>query len=84
MSTDIKEIYPEKNVTLVHSRPTVMNRFDTKFSDLIKVRCNELGIKTKWGTRVKLPRGGYPTDGSTFDVEFVDGSSIPADFAVSQ
>ena len=82
MATDIKELYPDKSVTLVHSRKTVMNRFHYKLHDIIEERCKELGIKLKLGSRVKVPKDGYPTDGSRFDVEFEDGSKIPADFAV--
>lgn len=83
MATDIKELYPEKHVTLIHSRKTIMNRFHPKLSSIIEQRCQELGIETKLGSRVKLPAHGYPTDGRTFNVELQDGSSVEADFAVS-
>lgn len=82
MATDLKELYPDKSVTLVHSRKTVMNRFHSKLSDMIEERCRDLGIKTRWGSRVKVPSEGYPTDGRKFNVDLEDGSSIPADFAV--
>lgn len=82
MAADIKELYPEKNVTLVHSRPQVMNRFHSGLDDIVKQRFQDLGIALKLGSRVKLPESGYPTDGSTFNVEFEDGTSIPADLAV--
>jgi pyruvate/2-oxoglutarate dehydrogenase complex dihydrolipoamide dehydrogenase (E3) component len=80
--TDIKEIYSEKSVTLIHSRETVMNRFHHNLHDIIEARCKELGIAMRLGSRVKVPAEGYPTDGSAFDVELEDGSKIPADFAV--
>ncbi|CZR54216.1 related to Amid-like NADH oxidoreductase [Phialocephala subalpina] len=82
MATDIKELYPEKKVTLVHSRRNVMNKFDSKLHNIIAERCKELGIQLRTGSRVKVPQGGYPTDGSKFDVELEDGSKIPADFAI--
>jgi NADH dehydrogenase FAD-containing subunit len=82
MATDIKELYPDKEVTLVHSRQTVMNKFHRKLHDIIEKRCEELGINMKLGSRVKVPTEGYPKDGSRFNVEFEDGSSIPADLAV--
>lgn len=81
-ATDIKELYPEKSVTLLHSRKTLMNRFDTRLHDIIEERCKELGIDLKLGSRVKLPKNGYPTDGSIFNVELEDGTQIPSDFAV--
>lgn len=82
MATDIKEIYPEKAVTLIHSREQIMNKFHPQLDGIIKQRCEELGIKLKLGSRVKLPAKGYPTDGSTFNVELMDGSSVSTDFAV--
>ena len=82
MATDIKELYPQKSVVLVHSRKNVMNKFHSKFHDIIADRCNELGIDMMSGSRVRLPTGGYPTDGSLFNVELENGKTIPADFAV--
>lgn len=83
MATDIKELYPEKSVTLVHSRAKLMNRFNSALHDIIAERCRELGVQMILGSRVKVPEQGYPTDGRNFAVEVEDGSSIPADFAVS-
>lgn len=82
MVTDIKELYPEKSVTLVHSRKNVMNRFHPALHEIIEKRCRELGVEMRLGSRVKLPIGGYPSDGRSFEVEMEDGSSIPSDFAV--
>lgn len=45
MACDLKEIYPEKEVTLVHSRDHIMPVYHEKLSDMIKTRFNELGIK---------------------------------------
>ncbi|RDW57353.1 putative amid-like nadh [Coleophoma crateriformis] len=81
-ATDIKELYPEKSVTLVHSRENVMNKFHPQLHEIIKERCAELGIDMKLGSRVKVPSDGYPTDGSNFKVELEDGSSVPADLAI--
>lgn len=82
LATDITEIYPGKKVTLIHSRPTVMNRFHDDLDVIIKERCAELGVNLKLGSRVKLPAEGFPEDGPTFNVELQDGSSVAADFAV--
>lgn len=46
MACDIKEIYPEKEVTLVHSRDHIMPVYSEKLSELIKERFKELGIKS--------------------------------------
>lgn len=82
MATDIKELYPEKSVTLIHSRKNVMNKYHPKLHDIIAERCAELGIQLRTGSRVRVPKEGYPTDGSEFEVELEDGSKISADFAV--
>ena len=82
LAIDAKELYPGKSVTLIHSRPQVMNRFHPKLHRLIEERCAELGIKLVLGARVKLPANGYPTDGSTFDVDLQNGDRVASDFAV--
>lgn len=83
MATDIKEIYPDKRVVLVHSRANVMNRFHSKLHSIIEERAKDLDIELVLGSRVKLPSGGYPTDGTKFDVELVDGRKVENfDFAI--
>ncbi|OAA68716.1 Pyridine nucleotide-disulfide oxidoreductase, FAD/NAD(P)-binding domain protein [Niveomyces insectorum RCEF 264] len=83
MATDLKDLYPDKSVTIVHSRPHLMNRFDVALDKIVQDRCAELGVRLKLGMRVKLPRADYyPTDGRLFDVECEDGTQIPADFAI--
>lgn len=81
MATDIKELYPTKSVTLVHSRQVVMNNFHPQLHEIVKARCAELGIELVVGSRVKLPPNGYPTSGD-FYVELQDGTKIPSDLAV--
>ena len=82
MAADIKELYPKKSVTVVHSRKNVMNKFDSRFHDIIAERFRELGVEMALGSRVKLPAEGYATDGSLFNVELENGTAIPADFAI--
>jgi apoptosis-inducing factor 2 len=83
MATDIKQLYPEKSVTLVHSRSTLMHKFHSELNEIILARCAELGIATRLGSRVKLPAvEGYANDGRIFDVELEDVSSVEADLAV--
>jgi NADH dehydrogenase FAD-containing subunit len=45
MATDLKEIYPEKDITLVHSRDQLMPLYHKKLDEIIKARCQELGVK---------------------------------------
>lgn len=83
MSTDIKELYPSKNVTLVHSRNQIMNNFHHKLHETIEARAKVLGINLVLGHRVVIPAEGFPNDGSTFNVKLLDGSELSADLAVS-
>lgn len=82
MATDIKELHPEKNVTVVHSREHLMPRFHPMFHDLLSGRFKELGVKTVLNTRVVIPEGGFPNNGATFDVGLNDGSSIKAQLVI--
>lgn len=45
MATDLKEIYPDKEITLVHSRNQLMPLYHKKLDEIIKARCQELGVK---------------------------------------
>lgn len=45
MATDLKEIYPEKVITLVHSRDRLMPLYHPKMDEIIRHRFSELGIK---------------------------------------
>lgn len=83
MATDIKQLFPEKTVTLVHSRATIMPKFDPRLHAIVAQRFDDLGVHTVLNRgRVKLPEKGYPTDGSEFDVELHDGTKVRADFAI--
>lgn len=82
MATDIKQLFPEKSVTLIHSRANVMNKFDSRLHNLVQQRFTELGVQTILGKRVALPSTGYPTSGEEFTVSLIDGTQIPADFAI--
>ncbi|KAL5374137.1 hypothetical protein PMIN02_012322 [Paraphaeosphaeria minitans] len=83
MALDAKELYPEKNITLVHSRENVMNKFHPGLHSVVKARADELGVNLVLGKRVRLPKGGYPVGNGRFDVELVDGTCIPADLAIT-
>lgn len=83
MACDLKEIYPEKTVTLVHSRQHLMPVYHEALSNLIKDRFRELGVNLVTGSRVVVPEGGFPNDGGTpFEVRLRDGRALPADFAI--
>ena len=84
MACDLKEIYPSKSVTLVHSRDQLMPVYHPALSDLIKSRFRELGIDLVTGSRVVLPAGGFPTssDGREQEVRLQNGKTLRAGLVV--
>ncbi|KXJ93400.1 hypothetical protein Micbo1qcDRAFT_232938 [Microdochium bolleyi] len=80
MATDLKELYPDKEVTLVHSREKLMPVYHEALSDLIKSRFEELGVKTVLGTRVAMPASGIPVDAKSIKLQ--DGRELTADLII--
>lgn len=84
MACDLKEIYPDKEVTLVHSREHIMPVYDERLSGMIKERFAELGVRFVGGSRVDIPDGGYPLGGTgePITVRLQDGRELTAEFVV--
>ncbi|CAI7660212.1 unnamed protein product [Penicillium bialowiezense] len=82
MAADLKEHYPEKEVTVVQSRDRVMPNFHPGLNDLIKRRFDELDIRLITGSRVTIPPGGFPNDGSTFQVQLTNGTTESTQFVI--
>uniref|UniRef100_A0A8H7XP61 FAD/NAD(P)-binding domain-containing protein n=1 Tax=Psilocybe cubensis TaxID=181762 RepID=A0A8H7XP61_PSICU len=53
-ATDIKSVYPEKEVTLLHSRLRLLPRFGEGMHDEIKSSCENMGVKLILGERLDL------------------------------
>ncbi|KAJ6515737.1 FAD/NAD-P-binding domain-containing protein [Mycena sanguinolenta] len=83
LATDAKEFYPSKSVTLVHSRNQLMNRFHPELHNVVMKKLEDAGIDVVLGQRVKMPQGGFPLSGPSYNVELADGRLIPADIAIS-
>lgn len=81
-ATDIKDLYPAKSVTLIHSRDRLMNAFHPRMHELIMERCKELGIDVVLGDRVKIPAEGFSNDGREFEIVLSSGRKVTADLAV--
>jgi NADH dehydrogenase FAD-containing subunit len=45
MATDLGEVYPEKKVTLVHSRDRLMQLYHPKMDAILRDRLQELGVE---------------------------------------
>ncbi|KAM5347333.1 hypothetical protein ACJ41O_010338 [Fusarium nematophilum] len=82
MATDLKEVYPEKKITLVHSREKLMPLYHEKMNAIIRERFQELGVELIAGTRAVVPPGGFPSDGRNFELELKDGRKVQADLII--
>jgi len=86
MACDLAVLYPPaksgKQITLLHSREQLMNRFHPSLSELIKKRFEELGVETMLGSRAVIPAGGFGDEGEEVEVRTEDGRSLWADCAV--
>ncbi|KAB8070096.1 hypothetical protein BDV29DRAFT_198180 [Aspergillus leporis] len=82
MATDLKEFYPDKEITVVQSRPQLMSGFHEGLHDLVKERFDELGIKFVTGARVKIPTEGFTTQGGPFNVELTNGTQLSTEFVI--
>ncbi|EFQ34689.1 hypothetical protein CGRA01v4_13705 [Colletotrichum graminicola] len=77
LATDAKDRYPEKNVTLVHSRDAVMNRFGQDLQVRALEGLKQLGIEVYLGERTTTES---PVDGL---VTLSSGRKIECDFLVN-
>ncbi|KAJ3760519.1 FAD/NAD-P-binding domain-containing protein [Lentinula raphanica] len=86
LATDLKTYEPtqSKHVTVVHSRPHLLNRFHDGLHEITLERCKELGIDVVLGKRVIIPEGGFPlnTTDEEFDIELVGGGSVRGDLVM--
>lgn len=83
LAFDLKEHYPSKTVTLIHSREQLMNRFHPKLHSIVLSKLKAADIKTILGKRVSIPATGFPSGGaSEFDIPLSDGTSTTSDLAV--
>lgn len=56
-ATDIKSCYPDKDVTLIHSRQRLLPNFDIRIHEIAKARLEELGVNMVLGERLALTEG---------------------------
>jgi apoptosis-inducing factor 2 len=82
LATDLKEYFPDKQITLVQSRDRLMPKFHDKLHDLIKQRFDELGVKMVTGARVVVPPDGFSDTQGPSTVHLSNGSSLSTDFVI--
>ncbi|CAM1502549.1 Fc.00g045330.m01.CDS01 [Cosmosporella sp. VM-42] len=82
MATDLKEFYPEKEVTLVHSRDRLMPLYHPKMDEIIRKRLSKLGVNLITGTRAVVPPNGFQNDDTSVEIELEDGRKIKANLFI--
>ncbi|ETS61384.1 hypothetical protein PaG_04411 [Moesziomyces aphidis] len=85
VACDIAELYPgTKNVTVLHSRTQLMNKFHPDLHAVVADRFAQRGVHTHLGSRVVVPSSGFPSfsQGQTFDVELQNGDKVKADLVL--
>ncbi|OGE55941.1 hypothetical protein PENARI_c003G07077 [Penicillium arizonense] len=76
LATDVKSVNPHKNVTLVHSRKTLLNNFGTKVHDVALEALEGLGVRVILGERIQT----HGKDDAS--VVLGTGAAIPCDLLV--
>ncbi|KAI0031101.1 hypothetical protein K488DRAFT_52806 [Vararia minispora EC-137] len=82
LATDIKDYYPAKHVTLVHSRDRLMHKFHLKMHEVLSDRMAELDVGLVLGERAVIPPEGFPLDSKEFEIVLQSGRKLTADFAI--
>ncbi|CAK9782311.1 FAD/NAD(P)-binding domain-containing protein [Cutaneotrichosporon oleaginosum] len=82
-ATDIKDVHPSKEVTLLHSRPRLMPIYSEGLHDEVVRRCGELGVNLVLGERVmSWPTNPGVLDGTPKTVTTDKGTSLSADLVL--
>ncbi|KAI9343375.1 hypothetical protein BD770DRAFT_437310 [Pilaira anomala] len=82
LAAEIKEHYPEKTVTLLHSRNRYLPRYKVSMDVMIYNTLKKTGVKQVLGDRVILPPGGFPLEVKPIEVHTKGGKTIHGDLAI--
>ncbi|KAI8384207.1 hypothetical protein BD560DRAFT_385313 [Blakeslea trispora] len=82
LASEIKEHFPEKNVTLLHSRNRYLPRYKTSLDVMTYNILKKHGVKQVLGDRVILPEGGFPLEVKPIEVHTKGGKIIHGDLAI--
>ncbi len=81
LAADIKDVFPDKEVTLVHSRDGVLNRFGKRLQEYtLSALRDDLKVRVLLNERPKLPKGEALVQSST--LQFSDGGTEEFDLIV--
>lgn len=82
LAAEIKEKYPEKHVTLLHSRNRYLPRYKVSMDVMIQNILKKVGVNQVLGDRVILPDGGFPLEVKPIDIQTKGGKTIQGDLAI--
>ncbi|KAI9096163.1 hypothetical protein DFS34DRAFT_581519, partial [Phlyctochytrium arcticum] len=82
LAAEIKEHYPEKEVTLVHSRDRYLMSYKHGLHRRTYGILKSLGVRQILGDRVVIPEGGFKNDGQESTVETRAGRMISSDLQI--
>ncbi|OJJ07398.1 hypothetical protein ASPVEDRAFT_142636 [Aspergillus versicolor CBS 583.65] len=81
LAADIKDVFPDKEVTLVHSRDGVLNRFGKRLQEYTLSTLREvLNVRVLLNERPKIPRGEALVKAAT--LQFSDGREEEFDLII--
>lgn len=75
-SADIKSVYPDKKVTLIHSRKQLLPNFHERVHEVALKRLQELGVDVVLGERLALTQGCPMGSTVTDQVASVDHTAV--------
>jgi NADH dehydrogenase FAD-containing subunit len=82
LASDIKDFYPDKDVTLIHSRGQLLNNFGKRLQDYaLKTLQEELKVRVLLNERPEIPKGENMAREAT--LRFSDGHEEEFDLIVS-
>ncbi|KAI7897542.1 uncharacterized protein BX663DRAFT_481534 [Cokeromyces recurvatus] len=82
LASEIKEYYPKKHVTLIHSRARYLPRYKASLDTITYNILQKKGVKQIMGDRVILPPEGFPLEVKPIQVHTKNGKVIHGDLAI--
>ncbi|KAF9432450.1 hypothetical protein BGZ76_010794 [Entomortierella beljakovae] len=82
LAAEIREHFPEKEVTLVHSRDRYMLSYKLGMHTRSKYLLDKFGVRQILGDRVIVPEGGFVDDFKMIKVSTKNGKEIECDLQI--
>ncbi|CZT03356.1 uncharacterized protein RAG0_10144 [Rhynchosporium agropyri] len=79
LATDIKSFYPEKKVTLIHSRAQILSSFGVRLHDYVMEKLGKLGVEVVLEDWPTLPKN---TTWEPAEIVFKDGRKQRCDLVI--